>query len=232
MTNVVVSNQSANITLAVGASPIMAIAPEEMADLSRLSDSLLVNIGTLQAESLKGMLKGGYFVNAAKKPIILDPVGVGASDFRKDSVNGVANFIILLRLIHSPFADLLNTWQPSVIKGNAGELAALAGSGEAASKGVDSTGGFKDPVSFVRQLARKERCIIALTGETDYLSDGIRVFSIKNGDPLLGKITGSGCMLGSCIASYCAAANTLASEDDNEGRLTRGGDFLSATVGA
>jgi thiamine-phosphate diphosphorylase/hydroxyethylthiazole kinase len=119
-----------------------------------------------------------------------------------------------------------------VIKGNAGELAALAGSSEAASKGVDSMGGFKDPVAFTRQMARKERCIVVLTGETDYISDGRRVVMLKNGDPLLGKITGSGCMLGSCIASYCAAANTLASEDDYEGQLTRGGDFLSAAVGA
>ncbi|KAJ6586888.1 thiamine biosynthetic bifunctional enzyme Thi4 [Mycena vulgaris] len=215
ITNVVVSNQSANVTLAVGASPIMATAPEEMPDLAKLSGSLLVNIGTLRAESLEGMTKGGYFANAAKKPVVLDPVGIGASDFRKTFVN-----------------ELLNSWQPSVIKGNAGELAVLAGSHEAASKGVDSMGGFKDPVSFVRQLARKERCIILLTGETDYISDGKRVLSLKNGNPLLGKITGSGCMLGSCVASYCAAANAIVSGIDHEGMLTRGGDFLAATVGA
>ncbi|KAJ7188309.1 thiamine biosynthetic bifunctional enzyme Thi4 [Mycena filopes] len=215
ITNTVVSTQSANITLAVGASPIMATAPEEMSDLSKLSNALLVNIGTLVAGSVQGMLQGGYFVNAAKNPIVLDPVGVGASEFRRDSVN-----------------ELLNTWQPTVIKGNAGELATLAGSSEAASKGVDSTGRFQDPVGFTRQLARKEHCIIVLTGEIDYISDGERVLLLKNGHPLLGKITGSGCMLGSIIASFCAAGNTLASEDDHhEGKLTRGGDFLSAAVG-
>ncbi|KAJ7783095.1 thiamine biosynthetic bifunctional enzyme Thi4 [Mycena metata] len=204
MTNNVVSTQSANITLAVGASPIMATAPEEMSDLSKLSNGLLVNIGTLVSGSVQGMLRGGYFVNAAKNPVVLDPVGVGASDFRKASVN-----------------ELLNAWQPTVIKGNAGELAALAGSGEATSKGVD------------RQLARKERCIVVLTGETDYVSDGKRVLMLKNGHPLLGKITGSGCMLGSVITAYCAAANALESDDDeHEGKLTRGGDFLSAAVGA
>ncbi|KAJ7132784.1 thiamine biosynthetic bifunctional enzyme Thi4 [Mycena crocata] len=215
ITNIVVSNQSANITLAVGASPIMATAPEEMFDLSKLSGALLVNIGTLRPESLDGMSKGGYFVNAARNPIVLDPVGVGASSFRKDSVH-----------------ELLNTWQPTVIKGNAGELAALAGSSEAASKGVDSMGGFHDPVSFVRRLARKEHSVILLTGETDYISDGYRVLAVKNGDPLLGKITGSGCMLGSIVASYCAAANLSMPDDVCEGQLTRGGDFLSATVGA
>ncbi|KAJ6609882.1 thiamine biosynthetic bifunctional enzyme Thi4 [Mycena sp. CBHHK59/15] len=214
ITNAVVTNQSANITLAVGASPIMATAPEEMSDLSKLSGSLLINIGTLRGEALEGMLKGGYFSNAAKNPIILDPVGIGASGFRKDFVN-----------------RLLDTWQPTVIKGNAGELAALMGSTEAASKGVDSVGGFKDPISFVKQLARKERCVILLTGETDYISDGHRVILVKNGDPLLGKITGSGCMLGSCIAAFCATENTLATEDP-EGKLTRGGDFVLATVSA
>ncbi|KAF8210196.1 thiamine biosynthetic bifunctional enzyme Thi4 [Mycena galopus ATCC 62051] len=216
MTNIVVANQSANITLALGASPMMATAPEEMWDLSRLSHALLVNIGTLVSGSLPGMLKAGHFVNAARNPIILDPVGVGASDFRRSSVN-----------------ELLNNWQATVIKGNAGELATIAGSGEAVSKGVDSSGSFKDPVAFTRQLARKERCVVVLTGETDYISDGERVVMLKNGVPLLGKITGSGCMLGSCIASYCAAANLLASDDeDHEGRLHRGGDFLSAVVGA
>lgn len=89
MTNVVVANQSANITLALGASPIMATAPEEMSDLSKISHALLVNIGTLVSGSLQGMLKAGHFVNAARNPIILDPVGVGASEFRKNSVNGM-----------------------------------------------------------------------------------------------------------------------------------------------
>jgi thiamine-phosphate diphosphorylase/hydroxyethylthiazole kinase len=130
-------------------------------------------------------------------------------------------------------SELLDSWQATVIKGNAGELAALAGSTEAESKGVDSLGNFKDPALFTRQLSRKERCVVVLTGETDYISDGERVFMLKNGHPLLGSITGSGCVLGSCIASYCAAANLLASDDDHhEGRLNRGGDFLSAAVGA
>ncbi|KAF7376113.1 TMP-TENI-domain-containing protein [Mycena sanguinolenta] len=216
MTNVVVANQSANITLALGASPMMATAPEEMGDLSKLSHALLVNIGTLVSGSLQGMLKAGYFVNAARNPIVLDPVGIGASDFRKNSVS-----------------ELLNSWQATVIKGNAGELAALAGSSETVSKGVDSLGSFKDPVTFTRQLARKERCVVVLTGETDYISDGKCVVILKNGDPLLGKITGSGCMLGSCIASYCAAANLLESNDEySGGSLDRGGNFLAAAVGA
>ncbi|KAJ7647366.1 thiamine biosynthetic bifunctional enzyme Thi4 [Roridomyces roridus] len=205
ITNTVVSTQSANVTLAMGASPIMATAPEEMADLANISAALLINIGTLQSETLKGMLKAGHCANSARIPIVLDPVGVGASAFRKDSVN-----------------KLLDIWHPTVIKGNAGELAALAGSNEATSKGVDSQGQLQNPVQFVRDFARKERCVVALTGEIDFISDGVRVFALKNGDPLLARVTGSGCMLGSCIASYCAAANLL----------TKAGDFLSATIGA
>ncbi|KAF7315406.1 TMP-TENI-domain-containing protein [Mycena indigotica] len=213
MTNIVVSHQSASMTLALGASPIMATAPEEMADLCKISNALLVNIGTLMTSTLEGMLKGGVFANASKIPVVLDPVGVGASAFRRDSVN-----------------KLLDLWQPAVIKGNAGELAALAGSQEAAGRGVDSVGGFADPSEFVRRLAKKEHCVIVLTGKTDYISDGDRVVAIQNGDPLLGSITGSGCMLGSCIAAFCAATNL--GDDDNAARLTRNGDFLAAAVGA
>ncbi|KAF7321262.1 TMP-TENI-domain-containing protein [Mycena kentingensis (nom. inval.)] len=215
MTNIVVANQSASITLALGASPIMATEVEEMEDLSKLADSLLVNIGTLVASTLEGMLRAGRCANASKIPVVLDPVGVGASTFRKNSVN-----------------KLLDIWHPTVIKGNAGELAALAGSTEASGRGVDSLGGFKNPADFVRNLANKEHCVVVLTGETDYISDGERVVSIENGDPLLGKITGSGCMLGSCIAAFCAAANKTATAEDDASRLTQKGDFFSAAVGA
>ncbi|KAH8828395.1 thiamine monophosphate synthase/TENI-domain-containing protein [Flagelloscypha sp. PMI_526] len=108
--------------------------------LPKISGALLVNIGTIQAEQLKGMLKAGYYANFYKKPIVLDPVGVGASQFRMESIQA-----------------LLSEWQPSVIKGNAAELSALAGSLEVASKGVDSEGpGFKDPVTLVRSLAQRE----------------------------------------------------------------------------
>ncbi|KAJ7072358.1 thiamine biosynthetic bifunctional enzyme Thi4 [Mycena amicta] len=214
MTNIVVSHQSASITLALGASPIMATAPEEMMDICKFSNALLVNIGTLVASTLEGMLKGGTFANAAKIPIVLDPVGIGATTFRKDSVD-----------------KLLDLWQPTVIKGNAGELAAFVSSKEAAGRGVDSVGGFANPAEFVRKLARKEHCIVVLTGETDLISDGERVVAIRNGDPLLGKITGSGCMLGSCIAAFCAAENSN-TDKANASQLTQNGDFLSAAVGA
>ncbi|KAF9038263.1 thiamine biosynthetic bifunctional enzyme Thi4 [Hymenopellis radicata] len=193
ITNNVVATQSANITLALGASPIMATAPEEAEDIARICSACLINIGTLTTESKAGMLRTGYYANSFRKPIVLDPVGVGASAFRQSTVE-----------------ELMDLWQASVIKGNAGELATLAGSREVGSKGVDSVGpGFKDPVSFVRNLARRERCVIVLTGPTDYISDGSYVVALSNGHEMMGKITGSGCIVGSCIASYCAVAMSV-----------------------
>lgn len=111
ITNIVVANQSANATLALGASPIMASAPEEMYDLSCVLGALLVNFGTVKDR--KSMLAAGKFANDVKKPVVFDPVGVGATEYRRKIA-----------------AELLDTWQASVIKGNAGELAALAGSEE------------------------------------------------------------------------------------------------------
>ncbi|KAK0213080.1 thiamine biosynthetic bifunctional enzyme Thi4 [Desarmillaria ectypa] len=192
ITNTVVSTQSANITLALGASPIMAFDAQEMEDIAKVCGACLINIGTLTNATRDGMVKAGYYTNRNHKPVILDPVGVGASGFRKDSVQ-----------------ELLNAWQPSVIKGNAGELATIAGSTEVLSKGVDSVGpGFRDPISFVRNLALKERCVVVLTGTIDYISDGFYVIALSNGDEMLGKITGSGCIVGSCVATYCSATSS------------------------
>lgn len=217
ITNNVVTTQSANATLALGASPIMATAPEEMKDLSRVLGALLINFGTITNK--EGMLLAGQFANEEKKPLVFDPVGVGATEFRRTTA-----------------AQLLNTWQASVIKGNAGELAALADSKEVQAKGVDTSGtGFSDPASFVKSLARKERCIIVLTGSTDWISDGNVVIRLDNGHPMLGDITGSGCMLGTCIATFCAGAYLKAVEDEPTSTRSLStivrGDVLLGAVG-
>uniref|UniRef100_A0A0W0GC14 hydroxyethylthiazole kinase n=1 Tax=Moniliophthora roreri TaxID=221103 RepID=A0A0W0GC14_MONRR len=248
ITNNVAIAQSANVTISIGASPIMATTAQEMSDLAKICDALLVNIGTLTHGPYEGMLQAGWdasvtsldlidvvlgsCMNSHRKPIVFDPVGVGATNFRKESVNGVQRcslrYLFRLNAIFPP--EILNTWQTSVIKGNAGELAALAGSAEVESRGVDSIGsGFNDPVTFVRNLARKERCIVALTGKTDYVSDGVTVAILRNGHGLLGRITGSGCITGSCIASYCAVASR--SFDVDEGRLATGNMFLGTIAG-
>ncbi|KAF8198122.1 thiamine biosynthetic bifunctional enzyme Thi4 [Pholiota molesta] len=210
ITNTVVATQSANVTLAVGASPIMATEPREMEDMARIAGALLVNIGTMRVEALEGMLLAGTFANKYRKPIVFDPVGMGASAYRKENVR-----------------TLLDTWQASVIKGNAGELAALAGTTEVESRGVDSVGpGFKDPEAFVKRLAKRERCVIVLTGPTDYISDGERVAILQNGPEVLGRITGSGCILGSIIASFCSGKSNR-----SHSQLIPGDMFTAAITG-
>ncbi|KAH9942289.1 Hydroxyethylthiazole kinase [Epithele typhae] len=217
ITNNVVTTQSANATIALGASPIMATAPEEMADLSAAAGALLVNFGTIQ--NLDGMLSAGRNYNLRRKPVVFDPVGVGATAFRKSSA-----------------AALLDAWQATVIKGNAGELAALANWAEVEAKGVDSVGkGFADPAGFVRHLAKKQRAIAVLTGKDDYISDGDRVVRLSNGHPLLGEITGSGCMVGTAVATFCAAAsiaamNSRAPDAPEDAQIARG-DMFTAAVG-
>ncbi|KAF8135557.1 Hydroxyethylthiazole kinase family-domain-containing protein [Boletus edulis] len=198
ITNIVVANQSANATLALGA--------------YRVLGALLINLGTVTDN--ESMLAAGRFANDAKKPVVFDPVGVGATGFRRKVA-----------------AELLNTWQASVIKGNAGELAALADSEEVQAKGVDSIGvGFANPAKFVRDLARKERCVVALTGAIDWVSDGTTIVKLTNGHKLLGDITGSGCLVGTCIATFCAGAWELAKNEDGAAKLARG-DMLIGALG-
>ncbi|KAH7927492.1 Hydroxyethylthiazole kinase [Leucogyrophana mollusca] len=214
ITNVVVTNQSANATLALGASPIMATAPEEMYDLSRVPGALLINFGTVKDK--EGMILAGKFANDVKKPVVFDPVGVGATQFRRKTA-----------------AELLDIWQASVIKGNAGELAALADSKEVQARGVDSVGsGFADPAAFVKALAKKERCIVVLTSPTDWVSDGDTVVRLDNGDKMLGNITGSGCMVGTCIAVFCAGSSLLCDDETAiASKLVKGDMFLGAIGG-
>lgn len=137
----------------------------------------------------------------------------------------------------SYFLELLNAWQATVIKGNAGEIGALAGWTEVKSRGVDSVGdGFADPAKVVKTLALKERCIVVLTGEDDWVSDGQAVIKLSNGHRLLPGITASGCIVGSAIATYCGAINLLASGVSTEssiddGRLVRGDMLLGAITG-
>lgn len=209
ITNNVVKTQSANVTLALGGSPIMAEAEAEQADLARMPGGLLINFGTVDA--LDGMLAAGSHANQNGKPVVFDPVGVGATSFRRATA-----------------AKLLDAWQPTVIKGNAAEIGALADSNEVKAQGVDSVGGFVNASNVVRSLARKHRCIVLLSGPTDYLSDGSTVIRLSNGHELLGQITGAGCVLGTTIATFCGAAS-MAASGTSEGVLTKG-DMLFATV--
>jgi len=189
----------------------MAEAEAEQADLARMPGGLLVNFGTV--ESIDGMLAAGCYANQTGKPVVFDPVGVGATAFRRATA-----------------ARLLDEWQPTVIKGNAAEIGALANSNEVNAQGVDSVGGFENASNVVRSLARTHRCIVLLSGPTDYLSDGSTVVRLSNGHELLSQITGAGCVLGTAIATFCGAAS-MAASDSVEGSLISGNMFLAAAAG-
>lgn len=199
ITSHVSSTMSANLALAFSASPIMSHEAAEAADLSRAVGALVLNIGTISPASREGMYVAGTCANRNLKPVVLDPVGGGATQFRKDVVRGI-----------------LNHTQVTLLKGNAAELASIAGkSDEVQSRGVDSGAGqLKDPVGLVRHLARTERCLVLLSGKTDYLTDGETVIASTNGHPLLGAITGSGCALGVTVATGLAAACNKAKDEE------------------
>lgn len=187
MTNHVVSNFQANGLLAIGASPIMGEAPEEAAELAALAQALSLNIGTLHAESLKSMLIAGRTANQVGIPIVLDPVGAGASSFRIKAVR-----------------EILSTVDVSVLRCNAGELAAIAGK-EWQSKGVDAGEGLLDVRELAVSTAKELGLIVAVTGRIDIVTDGKAVTEIPFGDPVMASITGTGCLLSSIVAAGLAA---------------------------
>lgn len=189
ITSHVSANFSANITLAFSASPIMSQEAREAEALSYAKGSLLLNIGSLSPEARHGMSVAGPAANERGKPIVLDPVGAGATSFR-------------LATVHS----ILNETQVTLIKGNAAELAALCGSNDAKAQGVDSVGELQSAPALVRRLARQEGAFVLLTGEVDYLTDGECVIESRCGSEMLGSITATGCSLGCMVAAGLAAA--------------------------
>lgn len=203
MTNTVVQNFAANVCLATGSSPIMSLNGLEAADLAKLGGALVINMGTVTPDTINAYLAGMRAYNAAGNPVLLDPVGGGATSLRRDTIK-----------------TLLTGGFFSVIKGNEGEISTVAGTSNVQQRGVDSgpsTSTATDKIKLVKGLARRERCIVLMTGATDYLSDGERTLGISNGSHWLGRITGSGCALGSVIASYVA--------------LHRSDKFLAALAG-
>ncbi|MFC0322122.1 hydroxyethylthiazole kinase [Gallibacterium melopsittaci] len=186
ITNIVVANYVANGLLALGASPIMADAVEEMEELAKLSSALVLNIGTLDSVKVASMLIAGKAANQQGIPVVLDPVGVGATTYRKQVV-----------------AELLQQVKFSAIRGNAGEMAQLAGIDWQA-KGVDAGSGAEDVALIAQMVAQRYQCIAAVSGATDYISDGQQVAKITNGTAMFPKITGSGCLLGAVLGAFLA----------------------------
>lgn len=186
ITNMVVMNDTANLTLAVGASPVMAHALEEVEEMVNLASVLLLNIGTLTPEQIEAMRRAGRRANERGIPIVLDPVGAGATTLRTQSA---------LRL--------LGELRISTIRGNASEIGTLVGVA-AETRGVDSVSLSEDREMVARRAAQVFGCTVAMTGVTDVIADGTRVALVANGHPLLAAITGSGCMSTTMIAAFLA----------------------------
>lgn len=195
ITNIVVSNYVANGLLSIGCSPIMSNAIEEMDELPAICQALVINIGTLTSDQIEAMLKAGKSANKNGTPVVLDPVGVGATTFRQETVK-----------------TLLSEIKFDLIRGNAGEIAYLAEVNWDA-KGVDAGSGEGDLSEIAKDVALKYNCVVSISGQIDYISDGVKVAKIQNGTELFPKITGSGCLL----SALCGAFLTL---DENPFELT------------
>ena len=189
ITNFVVMNNTANALLALGASPAMVHAPEEVEDFVSISSALVVNIGTLDASFVAGMRLAMPRAKALGKPVVFDPVGVGATAYR----NRVSE-------------ELLALAAPDIIRGNASEIMALAGL-NAQTKGVDSLYGSEAAIDAARRLSSVWGSVVVISGATDYIIHGDKTAIIANGHPLMANVTGMGCTATALTGAF-AAVNT------------------------
>lgn len=186
ITNYVVMNFTANALLAIGASPVMAHAAEEVADMVSIAGALVVNIGTLSPEWVKGMKLAMRQAAALGKPIVLDPVGAGATPYRNQVLT-----------------ELLETAPPTIIRGNASEILALAGA-NIRTKGVDSTADSSDSIGAARALSERYGSVVSVSGAVDVIVQGGRSGWISNGVPLMTRVTGMGCSASAIAGAFAA----------------------------
>ncbi len=189
LTNYVTVNDCANIVLALGASPVMADDEGEVAQMVGLASALVLNIGTLNDRTIRSMLVAGKKANEKGIPVVLDPVGAGATNLRTETA---ARFLKVIQL--------------AVLRGNMSEIKTLSGVG-GATKGVDSTADSAGGREMAVEMARKYKCVVAITGAQDIITDGTRLALIDNGHPALSQVTGTGCMATSLVGCFCGATS-------------------------
>lgn len=190
ITNFVVMNSSANILLAIGASPVMAHCLGEVEEMTSLADALVLNIGTLQDDWVESMICAAKTANTKGIPVILDPVGSGATLLRTQAVK-----------------KIMNAAQISVLRGNASEIFSLA-SADVRTRGVDSSLFVTDEIiEAAQKLASEMNCIIAISGAEDIITDGHQIFRVTNGQPIMTKVTGIGCGLSAVTGAFCAVSD-------------------------
>ena len=194
ITNYVTVNDCANILLALGASPIMADDIKEAADITKISSALVINIGTLNERTIESMIVSGKKANELNIPVVLDPVGAGASEFRNETTKRIIEEVKI-----------------SVLRGNMSEIKFISGL-ESTTKGVDASerdmqNGNDEGVQVAENLANKLKCTVAITGATDIISDGERVAILENGNKMLSNVTGTGCMTSALVGGFCGAGS-------------------------
>ena len=191
ITNYVTVNDVANAELAIGGSALMADDIDEVADMVAIASATNINIGTLNARTIASMVEAGKQGNATDTPVILDPVGAGASGLRNRTTG-----------------QILEACTPTVIRGNLSEVSFVAGL-QVSTKGVDSSeaDAGNDPVAVAKAVAAAHGCVVAITGAVDVITDGQDVVKIANGTPTMGKITGTGCMCDGLIGCFVGAVD-------------------------
>jgi hydroxyethylthiazole kinase len=187
ITNYVVMNETANATLALGALPVMAHASEEVEEMARIASALVLNIGTLSPHWVEAMLLAGATATERRIPIVLDPVGAGATEYRTLTAH-----------------RLLDAVDVTVLRGNAGEVATLVGA-HAEVRGVESIVAGLEPAELARTAAQRLGLVASVTGPVDHVSDGERVLAVANGHELLSTVTGTGCMSSALTGCFLAA---------------------------
>ena len=191
ITNYVVMNSTANALLALGASPVMAHAEEEVEEMTGIANALVVNIGTLSESWVKAMFCAVNRAGELGIPVILDPVGAGATSYRTKTCH-----------------DLIDALSPAIIRGNASEIMALV-MGETKTKGVDSSDPSSAALEAARRLNEKTGSTVCVSGEVDYIVGGESVITIENGHPMMGKVTGMGCAATALCGAFAAVNSSF-----------------------
>ena len=214
ITNYVVMNETANATLALGALPVMAHAIEEVEEMASVAGALVINIGTLSQHWIEAMLLAALAANRADVPVVLDPVGAGATKLRTETAKRI-----------------LDEAEIAVVRGNAAEVATLAGR-EAEIRGVESIGASDSGAELAKAAASSLGCVTAVTGPVDHVSDGERVLAVANGHELLSTVTGTGCMSTAITGCFLAVAADRPLEAAAESLVAFGAAGEDAAKGA
>ncbi|ADO76595.1 hydroxyethylthiazole kinase [Halanaerobium praevalens] len=191
ITNNVTANDCANLTLNWGALPVMAPAPAESAEMVENASALVLNLGTISKLQLKAMLKAGKRANELKIPIILDPVGVGATKFRAEAAK-----------------KILKELDIAIIKGNKAEISFLAGQ-SAQMSGVESIGEYKEIIASAKKLSQNLEVVVVISSKVDLIIDQNQFQKINRGHELMAQVVGTGCMLGATLGVFAAAFKEL-----------------------